>query len=218
MISKSHSLLFALVLTLAACGQTAETKNTMPQDMPTNNLDSTETITLGAGCFWCVEAIFQSIEGVISAKSGYSGGAVMNPSYKEVCAGTTGHAEVVQVIFDPAKVTLAEILEVFFATHDPTTMNRQGADEGTQYRSAIFYHSDAQKQIADMSVKAALESKEWANPIITEVTAFDVFYPAEDYHQDYFSNNGDQPYCSRVIAPKMDKFKKKFADKLKGSN
>jgi peptide-methionine (S)-S-oxide reductase len=215
MINKTHILFLSFALTLAACAQTPNESQTKPMDMPVNSTDSLETITLGAGCFWCVEAVFQSINGVISAKSGYSGGAVKNPSYKEVCNGTTGHAEVVQVIFDPQIVSLSEILEVFFATHDPTTLNRQGGDEGTQYRSAIFYHTEDQKEIGKKAIDAAKESGEWSDPIVTELTSFDVFYPAEDYHQDYFNNNGSQPYCSRVISPKMDKFKKRFADKLK---
>ena len=178
-------------------------------------MQQTETATLGSGCFWCVEAIFQNLEGVIKVQSGYSGGNVANPSYKEVCNGTTGHAEVVQVTFDPAVISFAELLEVFFSTHDPTTLNRQGADAGTQYRSAIFYHSDEQKRIAELAVRTANESGDWSDAVVTEVTAFTSFYPAEDYHQDYYSINGSQPYCRIVIAPKMEKFKKQFADKLK---
>jgi peptide-methionine (S)-S-oxide reductase len=215
MINKTQILFLSFALTLAACAQTPGEGQIKPMDMQVNSTDSLETITLGAGCFWCVEAVFQSINGVTSAKSGYSGGAVKNPSYKEVCNGTTGHAEVVQVIFDPKKVSLSEILEVFFATHDPTTLNRQGGDQGTQYRSAIFYHNEEQKVIGMKAIDAAKGSGEWPDPIVTELTSFDVFYPAEDYHQDYFNNNGSQPYCSRVISPKMDKFKKRFADKLK---
>lgn len=177
-------------------------------------MDTMEVATLGAGCFWCVEAIFQDLKGVAKVESGYSGGSIKNPSYKEVCMGTTGHAEVVQVTFNPNEISYAKILEVFFATHDPTTLNRQGADVGTQYRSAIFYHSESQKETAELAKKAANESGEWPNPIVTEITAFDSFYKAEDYHQDYYNQNGEQPYCQIVIAPKMDKFKKRFAELL----
>lgn len=179
------------------------------------NMDSMEVATLGAGCFWCVEAVFQDIKGVAAVQSGYSGGTVINPSYKEVCTGNTGHAEVVQITFDPKVVAFETILEVFFETHDPTTLNRQGGDVGTQYRSAVFYHSARQKELAELAIKAGNESGNWSNPIVTEVTAFTNFFPAEDYHQDYFNLNGTQPYCAMVIAPKVDKFKKKFAELLK---
>lgn len=182
------------------------------------NMDSMEVATLGAGCFWCVEAVFQDIKGVAAVQSGYSGGAVINPSYKEVCTGNTGHAEVVQITFDPKVVSFETILEVFFETHDPTTLNRQGGDEGTQYRSAVFYHNARQKELAELAIKAGNESGNWNAPIVTEVTAFTNFFPAEDYHQDYFNLNGTQPYCAMVIAPKVDKFKKKFAELLKTAN
>lgn len=172
----------------------------------------TETITLGAGCFWCVEAVFESIPGVSAAVSGYSGGFIKNPGYREVCTGRTGHAEVVQVTFDPEKVSLELILDVFFATHDPTTLNRQGADVGSQYRSAIFFHEESQQT----TISAALEKaqKQWRDPIVTEVAPFGVFYPAEDYHQAYYELNQEAPYCRAVIAPKMAKFQKEFAGKL----
>lgn len=174
-----------------------------------------EIAVLGAGCFWCVEAVFESLKGVISVESGYTGGNIKNPSYKEVCTGRTGHAEVTRIVFDPKIISFSEILEVFWQTHDPTTLNRQGADVGTQYRSAIFYASDAQRDIA-MKLKDELDaSGAWTNPIVTEISAMEVFYPAEDYHQDYYRNNSDQPYCSAVIRPKMEKFKKVFSDKLK---
>ncbi len=176
----------------------------------TTNAIANDTITLGAGCFWCVEAAFMQLKGVVSAKSGYSGGFIKNPSYKEVCNGNTGHAEVVQIVFDSTIISVATILEAFFTVHDPTQLNRQGNDIGTQYRSAIFYHSESQKEIAEKAVKAANESGEWDSPIVTEVKAFDVFYPAEDYHDNYYNLNKDQPYCSMVITPKMNKFKKKF--------
>lgn len=171
-----------------------------------------QTITLGAGCFWCVEAVFESIPGVISAVSGYSGGTIKNPGYREVCTGRTGHAEVVQVSFDSAIVPLDAILDVFFATHDPTTLNRQGADVGTQYRSAIYFHEDGQEAVIAAALLRAQAN--WDNPIVTEVQAFEVFYPAEDYHQAYYELNQEAPYCRAVIAPKMAKFRKEFATKL----
>lgn len=174
-----------------------------------------EQITLGSGCFWCTEAVFSRLKGVSSAVSGYSGGKTKDPFYREVCSGTTGHAEVVQVTFDPVKVSLEEILEVFWKTHDPTTLNRQGNDVGTQYRSVIFYHNDHQKEIAQKLKKALDASGAWSAPLVTEISPLDVFYPAEDYHQEYFESNGEQPYCQFVVGPKVDKFKKAFADKLK---
>ena len=175
-----------------------------------------ESITLGAGCFWCVEALYDQLKGVQSVESGYMGGSIKNPGYKEVCTGNTGHAEVVKIVFDPKVISLQEILEVFFQVHDPTTLNRQGGDVGTLYRSVIFYESDAQKEIA-LAVKRQLNiAKVWDNPIVTEISAASVFYKAEDYHQDYYVLNGDNnPYCSRVITPKVEKFKKIFSDKLK---
>ena len=166
--------------------------------------------------FWCVEALYDQLKGVQSVESGYMGGSIKNPGYKEVCTGNTGHAEVVKIVFDPKVISLQEILEVFFQVHDPTTLNRQGGDVGTQYRSVIFYESDAQKEIA-LAVKRQLNiAKVWDNPIVTEISAASVFYKAEDYHQDYYVLNGDNnPYCSRVITPKVEKFKKIFSDKLK---
>lgn len=173
---------------------------------------SSETITLGAGCFWCVEAIFESISGVLSAESGYSGGHIKNPAYREVCTGRTGHAEVVQLTYNPSKVELDTILKVFFATHDPTTLNRQGADVGTQYRSAIYIHKDSQRPVVEKAIDEA--QSDWPNPIVTEVADFDAFYPAEDYHQEYYELNKEAPYCRAVIAPKMEKFQKEFKSVL----
>jgi peptide-methionine (S)-S-oxide reductase len=175
------------------------------------------TATLGSGCFWCSEAVFLQLAGVHSAVSGYSGGSVMNPTYKQVCSGTTGHAEVVQVTFDPAVISFEELLDVFWQTHDPTTLNRQGHDVGTQYRSAIFYHSDEQKEIALALKHNLAASGKFARPIVTEIVAFTQFYPAEDYHQNYFENNSSDRYCRAVIPPKLAKVKKEFADKIKGS-
>jgi len=174
-----------------------------------------EVATLAGGCFWCMEAVFDDVKGVQSVESGYSGGTKPNPSYNEVCSGMTGHAEVAQVTFDPKTISFKEILNVFFAIHDPTTLNRQGADVGTQYRSAIFYHNDEQKRIATELIKELNAQKIWDKPIVTEVTLFDKFYVAEDYHQEYFANNPNQPYCQAVVAPKVAKFRKYHLDMLK---
>lgn len=171
--------------------------------------------TLAGGCFWCLEAVFSDLQGVESAISGYSGGTVPTPSYKQVCAGTTGHAEVVQITFDSSVLSFRQLLEVFFTIHDPTTLNRQGNDTGTQYRSAIFYHTPEQKTTADEVIKELTGARMWGNPIVTEVTPLQVFYPAEDYHQRYFEHNPDQPYCRVVVAPKVAKFRKQYLSKLK---
>lgn len=179
-------------------------------------MDNTyEVATLGAGCFWCVEAIFQRLDGVVKVQSGYSGGSVKNPTYEQVCSGRTGHAEVIQVTFDPKKLPLKELLEVFFKTHDPTTLNKQGADVGTQYRSAIFYHSEEQKKSAEAVMKEIEAAKIWDDPLVTELSPFTGFYPAEEYHQNYYNQNSYQPYCMMVINPKLSKFKKEFSKKLK---
>jgi peptide-methionine (S)-S-oxide reductase len=171
--------------------------------------------TLGGGCFWCLEAVYDDLEGVLDVVSGYAGGHVPNPDYNSVCNGTTGHAEVVQVTFDPQVIQFKEILEVFFTVHDPTTLNRQGADVGTQYRSAIFYHSAEQKTVAEDVIAEFEKEKVWSNPIVTEVAQLDVFYPAEDYHQEYYKRNPYQGYCMAVITPKVSKFRKKYAERLK---
>lgn len=176
---------------------------------------SSDTITLGAGCFWCVEAVFAELKGVLKVESGYMGGSVKNPTYKQVCNGNTGHAEVCRVIFDPSVITLDEILEVFWQTHDPTTLNRQGNDVGTQYRSAVFYYNDTQKKIIEDYKTKLTASGAWDNPLVTEISPASEFYVAEDYHQDYYALNGSQPYCQYVIRPKLDKFRKVFANKLK---
>jgi len=171
--------------------------------------------TFGNGCFWCTEAIFQQLKGVQSVKPGYSGGHVKNPSYREVCTGKTGHAEVIQITFDPKEISYIDLLQVFFETHDPTTLNRQGADVGTQYRSAIFFHTESQQQQAEAFIRELENQKAFKDPIVTEVTAMDTFYPAEDYHQNYFNDNQQQPYCQLVIRPKLDKFIGKYKTKLK---
>ena len=171
--------------------------------------------TLAGGCFWCLEAVFDELNGVASVESGYSGGRVANPSYKDICSGMTGHAEGVQVTFDPSIVSYRDLLRVFFTVHDPTTLNRQGADVGTQYRSAIFYHDEEQKRVAEDVIREITAEKLWSNPIVTEVAKFEKFYMAEDYHQEYFANNPYQPYCMAVVAPKVLKFRKMYTERLK---
>jgi peptide-methionine (S)-S-oxide reductase len=174
-----------------------------------------QTATLAGGCFWCLEAVYDELKGVHSVESGYAGGHMDNPSYRDVCTGNTGHAEVVQIRFDPNIISYRDLLNVFFTIHDPTTLNRQGGDVGTQYRSAIFYHNEEQKKIAEEVIKDLTAQKLWDNPIVTEVTRFDKFYVAEDYHQEYFAKNPYQPYCQVVVAPKVGKFRKHFLEMLK---
>jgi peptide-methionine (S)-S-oxide reductase len=174
-----------------------------------------ELATLAGGCFWCLEAVYKELRGVERVVSGYAGGHVSNPNYREVCEGTTGHAEVVQITFDPSKVSYRELLEVFFTIHDPTTLNRQGGDVGTQYRSAVFYHTPEQRETAEQVIAELTAERVWDSTIVTEVTPLDKFYPAEDYHQDYFEKNPTQPYCSAVVAPKVSKFRKLFLERLK---
>ena len=174
-----------------------------------------EVTTLGAGCFWCIEAVFQGLKGVEKVVSGYTGGTIPNPTYRQVCTGMTGHAEVAQITFDPDVISFEEILYVFWRTHDPTTLNRQGADVGTQYRSAIFYHNETQKAIAEKSLAETAASGFWPHAIVTEIAPLPEFYEAEDYHQNYFNDNPNQPYCRAVIDPKVRKFRKEFASKLK---
>ena len=180
-----------------------------------NRPDSREIATLGGGCFWCLEAVFEGLEGVASVESGYMGGDTTNPTYEEVCSGRTGHAEVVQVEFDPAAVSFAEILEVFFVAHDPTTLNRQGNDVGTQYRSAVFHHTPAQRATAAEVIARLDGAGIWNAPVVTEITPATTFYPAESYHQRYYDRNPYQPYCQFVVAPKVQKFRKQFLQKLK---
>lgn len=188
---------------------------TPPESSIGSNPASLETATLGGGCFWCLEPIYDSLEGVVDAEVGYAGGSVPNPSYQQVCTGTTGHAEVVQVVFDPQEISYREILEVFFSVHDPTTLNRQGADVGTQYRSVIFYHSPEQKQTAESLIRELDESGVWGRPIVTQIVPFEDYYRAEEYHQEYYQKNPFQGYCQAVIAPKVSKFRKKFTARLK---
>lgn len=176
---------------------------------------TTDTAIFGAGCFWCVEAVYQQLEGVISVSSGYSGGSIKDPTYKEVCSGLTGHAEVCRIVFDPKKISYADLLQAFWLSHDPTTLNRQGNDVGTQYRSVIYYTDNHQKELAEKYKKELDASHAYADPIVTEISPLGAFYKAEDYHQNYFNDNGDQPYCQFVVKPKVEKFRKVFKDKLK---
>ncbi len=207
---------------LLSCAQNENPTSNMSSSLATSvtgYVQKTDTATFGTGCFWCTEAIFQQLEGVLKVTSGYSGGHTVRPTYKEVCTGTTGHAECVQIVYDPEKITFDELLEVFWQTHDPTTLNQQGNDIGTQYRSVIFYHNNEQKQKAEKYKTELDKSGAFSKPIVTEITAYDEkFYAAEDYHQDYYALNGSQPYCVYVIRPKMEKFKKVFKDKLKSSH
>lgn len=177
--------------------------------------DSLELATFGGGCFWCTEAMFDQLEGVLSVESGYAGGMLQNPTYEQICTGNTGHAEVIRIAFDPKKIDYEFLLEVFFNTHDPTTLNRQGNDIGTQYRSAVFYHSDDQKQAALKIIKELTDQNVYKKPIVTEVTSISNYFKAEDYHQEYLENNPNNPYCEMVVSPKVEKFKKKYAEKLK---
>ena len=205
-------------LTLLNCqgaGSAHHETNKQQLDMEPQTGQATEVATFGNGFFWCTEAVFQSLKGVIKAESGYSGVHLANPSYKQVCSGNTGHAEVLQITFDPSVISYEKLLEAFFYSHDPTTLNRQGNDVGTQYRSVVFYHSVLQRQAAKNTIEKLTKAATWSDPIVTEVTPFERFYKAEDYHQDYFSLNGHEPYCSFVIKPKVDKFKKAFAKDLK---
>ena len=216
----SITTLVISMMHLISCAQ-PEKKDRMTTPLPASKHESatpgtSDTATFANGCFWCTEAIFEQLNGVISATSGYTDGQVKNPTYKEVCTGETGHAECLQIVYDPSKISFDELLEVFWETHDPTTLNRQGNDVGTQYRSGIYYHNEEQKQKAE-KYKAELDkSGAFNKPIVTEVKPFSVFYPAENYHQEYFENNeGRNPYCTIVIRPKVDKFRKVFKDKLK---
>ncbi len=190
---------------------TNDTKD-KPPTKPDDKKTKLEQATFGSGCFWCTEAVFQNLRGVKSAVSGYSGGNVPNPTYEAVCSGRTGHAEVIQVTYDPTAISYDDLLRVFWRTHDPTTLNRQGHDVGTQYRSAVFYHNDEQRKVAEAYKKQLDESKTFDTPIVTEITKFEKFYPAEDYHQKYFDLNPNQGYCAMVIRPKVEKFNKEFAD------
>ncbi|MBP9580816.1 MAG: peptide-methionine (S)-S-oxide reductase MsrA [Ignavibacterium sp.] len=210
----TYTLLLITIFLVGCKESKSEINNNNDKTMNAQNT-SLETATFGSGCFWCTEAIFERVKGVSKVVSGYSGGSVDNPTYKEVCNGTTGHAECTQITFDPAVISYDELLEIFWKMHDPTTLNRQGNDVGTQYRSVIFYHNDRQKQKAEYYKNKLTKEKIWDKPIVTEITKFEKFYPAEDYHQEYYDNNPNQGYCAYVITPKVEKFEKIFKDKLK---
>lgn len=210
-ISK-HILIVGVILFSSCMGISQNKEKIMSKKKDMEKLD---TAVFGSGCFWCTEAIFEEVKGVKKAESGYAGGEVSNPTYREVCSGATGHAEVVRVLYDPEEVGFEELLEIFWKTHNPTTLNRQGADVGTQYRSVIFYTSENQKQIAERIKKELDESGAWDNPIVTEIVPLDKFYPAEEHHQDYFEKNPYEGYCQFVIGPKMKKFRKVFQEQLK---
>jgi peptide-methionine (S)-S-oxide reductase len=216
----NKSFLFPLILfglSSSCSSQKADGKNvdkTPAKDQIVKQDMNTETATFGAGCFWCVEAVFQELNGVLKVESGYMGGTTPDPTYREVCTGTTGHAEVTRITFDPKVISYEELLEVLWTTHDPTTLNRQGADVGTQYRSAIFYENEDQKQKAEKSKKEVAPTI-WDKPVVTEIVAASTFYPAEDYHQDYYANNPNAGYCQVIITPKVEKVRKTFTDKLK---
>lgn len=217
------TFIFLCCMVIVSCAQSDRkqkknmNKETGAAALDETNVDTsnTEIATFGTGCFWCTEAVMESLDGVKKVVSGYSGGHDPKPTYKEVCTGNTGHAECVEVTFDPKVVSYADLLEAFFRSHDPTSLNKQGNDIGTQYRSVIFYHSDEQKQLAEQAKTELDKSRAYGKPIVTEITKAVTFYPAEDYHQNYFANNPDQGYCAFVIAPKLDKFKKVFRDKLR---
>ena len=212
---KQIGILILGLVTISCTTQAQKQEKKSTQKEEKVIMENMELATFGGGCFWCTEAIFEQLEGVHKVESGYSGGHVENPSYKAVTTGSTGHAEVIHITFDPKKVSFNELLDVFFNTHNPTTLNRQGADVGTQYRSAVFYHNDAQKDGANTMINALDKSGAFEDKIVTEVTEFDTFYVAENYHQNYYENNSNQGYCQVVINPKLEKFQKMYKEKLK---
>ena len=214
---KNFILPFVLLLNSVLFSCTENKNNSVVTTTDNQQFNTMDTATFGAGCFWCVEAQFQILEGVLKVTSGYSGGKNSNPSYEAVCSGTTGHAEVIQIIYDPSIIKYEELLEAFWQTHDPTQLNRQGNDIGSQYRSVIFYHNETQKQLALKYKNELNSSKIWLNPIVTEISQLVDFFPAENYHQNYFNENPNQSYCQFVIVPKLEKFKKVFQSKLKGN-
>ncbi|MBI3500185.1 MAG: peptide-methionine (S)-S-oxide reductase MsrA [Bacteroidetes bacterium] len=219
------SKIFNALMTVLSFSSCAQNQNKEVPKMETQKADTVvkpetsktklETATFGAGCFWCVEAQFQMLDGVVKVESGFSGGSVKNPSYKDVCTGSTGHAEVCNITYDPSKISYEEMLFAFWQTHDPTQLNRQGNDVGTQYRSVIFYHNEKQKRLAEEYKKKLNDEKVFDKPVVTEISPFTAFYKAEDYHQNYFNQNGEEPYCQFVVRPKVEKFQKVFKNKLK---
>ena len=216
---KSSIFLLGLISVIFSCNSTkknvANDTEEPKNEMTTDSIDANSTATFGAGCFWCVETLFAQLKGVDTVLSGYAGGTVKNPTYKEICTGETGHAEVIQISYDSSLLSYTELLEVFFNVHDPTTLNRQGNDEGTQYRSTIMYANEEQKNMAQEYINQIDANGTFQNKIVTTLEPMDTFYVAEDYHQDYYNQNGGQPYCQYVVRPKVEKFKKKFKDKLK---
>ncbi len=208
------SFIFIVLIQISSCAQKHGSDKLIREDTMTTAINR-DTATFGAGCFWCVEAVFQQLKGVLTVESGYSGGSTKNPTYKEVCTGTTGHAEACQITYDPSVISFTELLEVFWKTHDPTTLNRQGGDIGTQYRSVIFYHTEEQRLLAEEMKARLTVAGIWKDPLVTEIVPFREFFKAEEYHQEYYFQNTSQPYCSAVITPKLEKFRKVFADKLK---
>lgn len=214
-MSAIFKITFVIIAAISALSCNASNNDKNMINITHSNNQNTSIATFGAGCFWCVEAIFEELNGVIHVESGYSGGHVENPTYEEVCTGTTGHAEVIQITFDQEVISYVELLEIFWKTHDPTTLNRQGPDVGPQYRSVIFYHNDEQHRLS-LEMKEKLDRAGiWEDPIVTEIVPFETFYSAEDYHQDYYSQNMSQPYCTFVITPKIKKFHQLFEDKIK---
>jgi len=214
-----NKIFFILVIShfIISCGQEKKKDNLSSEKVLKNTQTNSimDTATFGAGCFWCIEAQFQMLDGVQSVTSGFSGGTVKNPAYREVCNGTTGHAEVIQIVYDPSKISYDELLAAFWQSHDPTQLNRQGNDIGTQYRSVIYYHNEQQKTLAENYKKQLNASGAWTKPIVTEISPMGTFYKAEDYHQNYFNQNSSESYCQYVIQPKIEKFRKVFKDKLK---
>jgi peptide-methionine (S)-S-oxide reductase len=213
MTLKINILTILFLLSISACKTQTTIKTEVKMDKP--DMLNIQTVTLGGGCFWCVEAIYNSLKGVLEVTPGYSGGHIVNPTYKEVCTGTTGHAEVCQITYNSDSITFKQLIEVFFSVHDPTTLNRQGNDVGTQYRSIIFYNTPEQKITAENYIMELKNSGIFEDTIVTQLEPFEVFYKAEDYHNNYFENNQNQPYCQIVISPKVDKFKKAYKEKLK---
>lgn len=214
-MQKISLLIITALISLTSCANKKPVAIVNPSVDVIDPSVKTDTVTFGNGCFWCTEAIFQQVDGVIKVESGYSGGHVINPTYKEVCTGTTGHAECLNIIYDPSKVSYDELLEIFWQTHDPTTVDQQGNDVGPQYRSVIFYHNEEQKKVAEEYRDKLDKSGAFPSPIVTTFEPFTKFYKAENYHQNYYNENGSQPYCQFVIRPKLDKFRKVFKDKLK---
>jgi peptide-methionine (S)-S-oxide reductase len=214
-MQKTILFIFSALLSLTSCAN-KKSINQMNETLTSpNTMLNMDTVTFGTGCFWCTEAIFQQVEGVFSVVSGYSGGGVENPTYEQVCSGVTGHAECLNIVFDSSKVSYDQLLEIFWKTHDPTTLNRQGNDIGTQYRSVIFFRNDKQKKTAQEYMTALDKSGAFSRPIVTTLEPMSVFYPAEKYHQNYYNQNGSQPYCQYVIRPKVEKFEKVFKSKMK---